>query len=1177
MSSRDAQPAGGLGPLVLAAGGYFLLAQLGLTFATQENPISPFWPAAGFGLALAVLRGSGMALGVLAGGFLSAWIDQQSISYALVSGTAASIGAWVGWRVHAFVHQTAAFLGPFLRPAAVATAALLSAACSGMAGAGGLFLIGRLAPRELLPGSMDWWVGDAVGCLVLVPLVLALGAVRSFRGGTPAVQALRLVLALAMMAAVLLFIFYSSEGKYWIMFTFPVLLMVLVISGEGGLFAAVFFAALFCVAAANVGHRPFGNSYFNGVMLGIQVYVTAIAVVALVLSGLGRLGLSRLPATLLLLGWNMSGWYYADVNRKEYEMEESRLQGLALTVEDDLKRRLHTYVDILNGSTGLIVTNPNLTVADWQKYISVLDIPGRYPALLALSVVFPTRPEEEAGLVARLQAQSGRPFVIHEVAGAGPDSLRPDPAGRFRFIVGMIEPVDGNLPALGLDLASESMRRVAGMQSRDSGHTTMTKVIRLVQGDPDLAGFLLFQPVYQMGVMPSTVAERRALHLGWVTAPVRLDQFIQEVIKDHSNELAMCVFEGRTVPARENLLISTTPGEIPLQFNRVSTIDLLGESFTVAWRWRMSLLETKALGAAATAASFSLAWTFLAGLVVSLQSFAVRARREANERTKELRAVNMELALNNASLSSAENRLRANEAELTKLALVAERTSNAVVISDAAGRIEWINESFSRRTGYSLAEAKGRKPGELLQGPGTHPATIEAFKAKLNSRKGFRIEILYYHKDGSEIWLSIEVQPLFDAAGGLKGYIGIWNDTTQERLAKIELERARSEAEAANRAKSVFLGHVSHELRTPLNVIIGSTEMVLRGKHGPLYESQQRPLQRVRESASLLLGLINQLLDLTRAESGRLELEPAPVEIASLASEVVRLLEPEATKHGLTLKLELGHRTRVIEADPLRLKQILLNLIGNAVKFTPAGGHIDLLIGETDRPAEITFAVRDSGPGIPAADQERVFLEFERIDSRGLRISGTGLGLPIARRLAALHGGTLTLQSAPGQGCVFLVRLPRRIPESVAGAPVPTPSAPSVAVPAGGRLVLVAEDYPPNLELITSYLEAEGFRVAAATDGRQAVDQAIALQPAIVLMDVKMPVLDGLEAIRLLRKDERARTLPIIALTAFAYESDARTSLDAGANAYVSKPIDFDLLQRAMQRCLDSESGPPAA
>lgn len=388
-----------------------------------------------------------------------------------------------------------------------------------------------------------------------------------------------------------------------------------------------------------------------------------------------------------------------------------------------------------------------------------------------------------------------------------------------------------------------------------------------------------------------------------------------------------------------------------------------------------------------------------------------------------------------------------------------------------------------------------------------------------------------------------------------------------------EEEPAKRAAAGAGCIKSSFLSNLSHELRTPLNVIIGSTEMLLRGRHGPLAEDQLQPLERVRKSADLMLSLINDLLDLTRAESGRMQLEPGPFEIATLARELVTLLEPEANERHITLGLQLGHRTPVIEVDGRRLKQILLNLLSNAVKFTPAGGRIDLLIGETDEPAEITFAVRDTGPGIPVADQERVFIDFDRVETHGRGIGGAGLGLPLARRLTELHGGTLTLQSSPGQGCIFLVRLPRRIPERTAGTPVPKQLVPPVPVPASGRLVLVAEDYPANLELITSYLESEGFRVAAAVNGREAVAQAIALQPDIVLMDLKMPVLDGLEAIRLLRKDERTHTLPIIALTAFAYESDARMCLEAGANAYVSKPIDFDLLQRAIQNCLVPGTG----
>jgi CheY-like chemotaxis protein len=341
-------------------------------------------------------------------------------------------------------------------------------------------------------------------------------------------------------------------------------------------------------------------------------------------------------------------------------------------------------------------------------------------------------------------------------------------------------------------------------------------------------------------------------------------------------------------------------------------------------------------------------------------------------------------------------------------------------------------------------------------------------------------------------------------------------------------------------------------------------------------EAQLRGLQRVREAGGLLLGLINELLDLTRAESGRVKLEFGPVEVAAFARDIVKLVEPEAAERRLSLHLTLSHQTPVILADSRRLKQILLNLLGNALKFTPSGGRVDLMVTESADPAEIRFTVRDNGPGIAAADQERVFREFERVEADvRTRVGGTGLGLPIARRLAELHGGDLTLASEPGKGSTFIVRLPVRVPDRGLGlAQERLQSAPPLPVPTAGRLVLVAEDYPANLELITSYLESEGFRVAAARNGREAVDQANALHPDVVLMDVKMPVLDGLEAIRLLRGDPKTRNLPVIALTAFAYESDAAKSLSAGADEYVSKPIDFEVLDRALQRCLDPQRPP---
>jgi PAS domain S-box-containing protein len=1174
MFRPERTPQGRIGIIALVAVSYFLSARLGLAFITLANHASPFWPAAGLALALTILEGPLAAIGIVLGAGLNAYLDQSSLGYALISALAATSGALAGGQVYRLVLNEAEPLAGYATQATLLVTSFIAAGISALVAGVSLYLTGRLDWSGIGSLLSVWMAGDIIGILVVAPLVLALRRANRLPTGALVRRMCWFVLMLGLMSLLLFFVLVAPQGKDWILLVFPAVLVAFVFGGELALLATVCFAAVCCVIAVRLGYRPFDDSHLQGSMFGVQVYLAALAVVSLILTGLGKLRWPSLATLLLLVGWSLSAWIYHEVYSAQHELERSRLTRQADRVQADLANRMQSYIDTLRSGAGLIAAMPDFSVADWRKYALSLDLPQRYPAMWGIGVVYPVEAPRIGEHAAMMSKQSGLDFQVHPVPAASLQGrLSSDPAGEKLFIISMVEPRERNLQALGLDLASEQNRRRAAIASRDSGEDRITRRIVLVQDEQTRPAFLLFHPVYRSGLVPPQVESRRGAFLGWVYSPILTETFFREAIAGTDGEVEFFLFEGAGRPEPANLLASSADEKRTGDFEEVRPIELAGETFTVGVRWRPGRQGGEGVGAVVTGASVALACTLLAGLVMSLQSFASRARSEADARTSEIRSANRELAANNRSLHEAQAHLIRKDAELTKLALVVSHTSNAVVITDARGCIEWINESFTRITGYTQPECHGLKPGTLLQGPGTSPESIARFRDNLRSGQGFRIEILNYRKGGREIWLSIEIQPLYDAKGTLVNFVGIESDITEERRAKAELESAREAAEAASRSKSAFLGNVSHELRTPLNVIIGSTEMVLRGRHGPVPEAQLRVLQRVREAGGLLLGLINELLDLTQAESGRVNLKFGPVEVAGFARDMVKLVEMEASDRHLSLHLTLSHQTPLILADSSRLKQVLVNLLGNALKFTPSGGRVDLMVSESADPAEIRFTVRDNGPGIAVADQERVFREFERVETDvRTKAGGTGLGLPIARRLVELHGGKLTLSSEPGKGCAFVVCLPVRVPDHGLGlAQDRMQSAPPIPVPTAGRLVLVAEDYPANLELITSYLESKGFRVATARNGREAFDQASAILPDIVLMDVKMPVLDGLEAIRMLRADPKTRSLPIVALTAFAYESDAARSLSAGADEYISKPIDFELLDRALQRCLDPQ------
>ena len=524
---------------------------------------------------------------------------------------------------------------------------------------------------------------------------------------------------------------------------------------------------------------------------------------------------------------------------------------------------------------------------------------------------------------------------------------------------------------------------------------------------------------------------------------------------------------------------------------------------------------------------------------------------------------------------------RRSEEEIRQLSEAIRQTTESIVITDRAARIEYVNDAYLKNTGYSREELLGRN-SRLLQSGKTPKATYDALWQALREGRSWSGEFYNQRKDGSEFVELAHISPVRDAAGKIGRYVAAKRDITQAKRIEAELLQAKMQAEAANSAKSQFLAAMSHEVRTPMNGILGMAQVLLAPG---IKEAERLDYARtILASGQTLLRLLNDLLDLARIESGKLELEANEMLPEQIMGQTRSLFAQSARAKGLGIESDWSGPLARYLGDSHRLEQMLANLVGNAIKFTHQG-TIRIEAREISCDADsatLEFAVSDSGIGIAQDKLALLFEAFSQVDgSTTRRYGGTGLGLSIVRTLARLMGGEVGVQSEPGVGSRFWFRIrAQRLAASpeqaeVSGAQGALPDTPGLI---GSARVLLVEDNPDHRRLSRLLLERLGAHVTLANDGQQGLDAIVQGESApIVLMDLHLPVLDGYAATQAIRQWERTSgqgRRAIIALTADAYEEDRLRCLQAGMDEVLTKPVSFESLRQVLVRWLPAAPAP---
>jgi PAS domain S-box-containing protein len=541
---------------------------------------------------------------------------------------------------------------------------------------------------------------------------------------------------------------------------------------------------------------------------------------------------------------------------------------------------------------------------------------------------------------------------------------------------------------------------------------------------------------------------------------------------------------------------------------------------------------------------------------------------------------NRQLQLTNFSLHVSEERL----------AVTLNSIDDAVIATDAEGRVTLLNPLAERLTGWTRVEAFQRPVEEifhLIEADSRRPYPVPVRETLTH---GTTLSLAHHTmviaRDGSECHIADSCAPILDRQGDVVGAVLVFRDVTERKRLdqvmldkNVELQDARALADKANLAKSEFLSSMSHELRTPLSAILGFAQL-MESAAPPPAAAQKRSIEQILKAGWYLLDLINEILDLALIESGKLSLSVEPISLTEVLHECQVMMEPQAEKVGVGMAFPRFGVQYFVKADRTRFKQVLINLLSNAVKYNNVGGTlvVDCITGT---PGRIRIRVKDTGEGLSPEKLAQLFQPFNRLGQGGGGEEGTGIGLVVCKRLVELMGGAIGVESAVGKGSMFWIEFDlAAAPQFAAGTTVPPVAAPPAVAGARMRTLLYVEDNPANLMLVEDLIARRAdIRLLSAVNGVRGIEMALATRPDVILLDINLPDISGLEVLRMLTENAVTAHIPVVALSANAMPRDIDKGLKAGFFRYLTKPIKvnefMDTLDLALKVAQDTRPASP--